>query len=86
MPDEALGIPTVASPITAYQQTLVDGRRCYFARTPEEWAERLLALGSAERRREMGLADREKIVAQYGLEAIGEKWLDLFTSLTGKKA
>jgi len=81
---KALGIPVVASPIQSYADTLAHGRSCYFARTVTDWAECLLALADPERRREMGLADRVRILAAYGFDTIGERWLALFEDLCGQ--
>jgi glycosyltransferase involved in cell wall biosynthesis len=83
---KALGLPIVASPIDSYRRTLAGGRGCYFASTPAEWVDALLALGDAERRREVGLADREQVLAAYSLEAMGEKWLALLRALAASGA
>ena len=83
---KALGIPSVASPLASYVATLTHGRSCYFARTPEGWADALVALTDPAHRREIGLADRERILAQYGREPIGRKWLDLFDRLAARRA
>ena len=79
---KALGLPSVASPVASYCETLTHGQSCYFARTPEEWATCLLALSDRQRRREIGLMGRKKILATYSVEAISRKWLDLFRELT----
>jgi glycosyltransferase involved in cell wall biosynthesis len=78
---KALGLPIVASPIPSYLATLKHGRGCYFAKDVDEWVESLGALSDFERRREMGLAERDEVLAKYGLEAIGGRWLELFESL-----
>jgi glycosyltransferase involved in cell wall biosynthesis len=78
---KALGLPMVASPIDAYQRTLTHGLGCYFARTPAEWADALHALADPDARRVMGLAEREKVLAACGHEAVGAKWHALFRSL-----
>jgi glycosyltransferase involved in cell wall biosynthesis len=78
---KALGLPMVASPIESYQRTLTHGLGCYFARTPAEWANALHALAEPEARRVMGLAERDKVIATYGHEAVGAKWHVLFRSL-----
>jgi glycosyltransferase involved in cell wall biosynthesis len=79
-----LGIPVVASPIQSYVDTLTHGRSCYFARTVTDWAECLLALADPEQRRAMGFADRVRILAAYGFDTIGERWLALFEDLCGQ--
>lgn len=78
---KSLGIPAVASPIDSYRRTLTHGDGCFFAETPAEWVEALLALGKPERRRQVGLADRDQVLARYGPAAIGQKWLALFRAL-----
>jgi glycosyltransferase involved in cell wall biosynthesis len=78
---KSLGLPMVASPIDSYTSTLTPGRSCYFAETTEEWVEALLALADPVRRRDIGLADRAAVIARYGPEAIGQRWLDLFRKL-----
>lgn len=83
---KSLGIPIVASPIASYRATLVGGRSCLFARTTSDWAEALLALREPDRRREIGLSDREEILACYGLETIGQKWLALFQAIAARSA
>ena len=78
---KALGLPIVASPIPSYVTTLTHGRGCYFARDVGEWADCLAGLSEFERRRAMGLAERDEILARYGREAIGRRWLELFELL-----
>jgi hypothetical protein len=78
---KSLGIPIIASPIDSYVRTLTHGRSCYFARTTSEWREALMSLRDPVRRQEIGLAGRDRILATYGLEAVGQKWLALFRML-----
>ena len=82
---KALGIPIVASPLASYVATLTHGQSCYFARTPEEWTSGLLALSDRDRRREIGLAEREAILAKYGVAANAQEWLALFRRLTEER-
>jgi glycosyltransferase involved in cell wall biosynthesis len=82
---KALGIPIVASPLASYVATLNHGRSCYFVRTPEEWADALLALSDRDHRRAIGLAERENILAKYGTEANGQEWLALFRRLAEER-
>ncbi len=80
---KVLGLPIVASPTPSYVATLRHGESCYFARDTAEWSDCLAALSEFDRRREIGLADRERIIAEYGVETIGGRWLRLFEQLTG---
>lgn len=82
---KALGIPSVASPLSSYVATLTHGRGCYFAHTHDEWVEALLALSDPARRREVGLAERDRILGAYGIEAHARKWLDLFYRLRERR-
>jgi glycosyltransferase involved in cell wall biosynthesis len=74
---KALGLPIVASALPSHVATLTHGRGCYFAREVDEWANCLDALSDPEHRREMGLAERDQVLARYGMEAIGRRWLEL---------
>ncbi len=83
---KALGLPMVASPISSYLETLSHGRSCYFARDISEWADCLAALADFDRRREIGLAARDRILAIYGPEAIGRRYLSLCENLLSRPA
>jgi len=78
---KALGLPIIASPIPSYVATLTHGHGCYFARDVGEWADCLASLSDSERRREMGLAERDEILGRYGYEGIGRRWLELVERL-----
>jgi glycosyltransferase involved in cell wall biosynthesis len=82
---KALGLPIVASPIAAYRETLAHGTSCYFAQDVAEWADCLAALADFAHRRQIGLADRERILATYGCEAICHRWVSLFEHLAGRR-
>ena len=78
---KALGLPMVASPIPSFTATLTDGRGCYFARDVGDWVRALAALADPERRRDMGLAERDEVLARYGPESIGDRWHELLEDL-----
>ena len=82
---KALGLPIVASPIPAYLETLAHGTSCYFARDVAQWADCLAALADCAHRRQIGLADREHILATYGSEPICRRWVSLFEHLAGRR-
>jgi glycosyltransferase involved in cell wall biosynthesis len=79
---KALGLPIVASPIPSYLATLDHGRGCYFAEDVEGWVDALHLLEDFEHRREMGLSQRDEVLAKYGLGAVGGRWLELFEGMT----
>jgi len=82
---KSLGLPIVASPIPSYRETLSHGASCFFARTAAEWADCLAALADFTCRRRIGLADRQRILATYGIQAVGGQWLSLFEQLAGPR-
>lgn len=64
----AVGLPVVCSPVGANADIVTDGREGFYARTPEEWGERLLRLlKDAALRQAMGARGRETILARYSL-------------------
>jgi hypothetical protein len=79
---KALGLPMIASPIASYRATLAHGRSCLFASNIQEWADCLAELGDANRRREIGLKDRNKIIELHSPESISVRWLSMLKNLT----
>lgn len=64
----ATGLPVVTSPVGINQQIVDDGGQGYWARSEEEWLERMLALvGDRPMRRRMGEAGRMRVEAVYAL-------------------
>jgi glycosyltransferase involved in cell wall biosynthesis len=79
---KALGLPIIASPIDSYRATLSHGKSCYFASTIQEWADCLADLGDANRRREIGLEDRNKVIELHSPDTISARWLSLLENLS----
>jgi glycosyltransferase involved in cell wall biosynthesis len=66
----AAGRPAVASPVGVNRAIVDEGRTGFLADTADEWAEALLALArDPALRRRMGIAARERAVAEYSLSA-----------------
>ena len=78
---KSLGIPMVCSPIPSYEKLIDHRRNAYLARTVDEWVEALLALRDVKVRQQVGLCDRDKILGEYGISAIGGKYKELFRSI-----
>lgn len=75
----ALGIPAVASPVGVNQQIIDEGRNGFLCSSPEEWhatLKRLLL--NRNRRREVGLHGRDKIVRHFSVQSQAQQFLDLF--------
>lgn len=75
----ALGIPAVASPVGVNGQIIEPGVNGFLCVSEEEWYHALVTLITQEQtRKRMGIAGREKIVAQYSLQANADAFLGLF--------
>ena len=65
----AMGLPVVASPVGVNCQIVADGETGFWARTPEEWEERLARLvADPDLRRQMGARGRLAMEEGYALE------------------
>jgi glycosyltransferase involved in cell wall biosynthesis len=70
----ALGIPTVASNVTAYNEMVIDGVTGFLVDTPKEWRDALLTLLNDEELRErMGRAAR-KHASQFTIQRNVHLW------------
>jgi glycosyltransferase involved in cell wall biosynthesis len=75
----ALGIPALASPVGVNSAIIVEGKNGYLCPDPETWKENLRRLITDEAlRSRMGAAGREKMIAEYSIEAITPAFLDVF--------
>jgi len=81
---KSLGLPIVATPIDSYVATLRHREGCLFAETVQEWADALATLADPAARARIGLAERERILATWGADAIGRRWLALVEQLCGR--
>jgi glycosyltransferase involved in cell wall biosynthesis len=75
----AMGIASVASPVGANKQVVINGETGLFASNTDEWKTKLKTLILAPAIREkMGLAARKHIENHYSVSANQEKWMSLF--------
>jgi hypothetical protein len=83
----AAGIPVVASPVGKNLELVQDGVNGFFARSEQEWAEKLalLARDPALRRR-MGEAGRRLVEERYSLDAAAPRLLEILRGLTKAQA
>jgi glycosyltransferase involved in cell wall biosynthesis len=71
----AAGIPVVCSPVGTNLEIVEHGRTGYFARDPQEWADRLAELlADPDRCRAFGQAGRALVERRYSLAAVGERF------------
>lgn len=76
---QAAGLPIVCSPVGVNREIVSDGVNGFHASSAQEWAEKLRCLvDSAELRRRMGEAGRERAVTRYSLDVL---WPLLFSTL-----
>lgn len=79
----ALGLPVVADRIDAYEQVIPDGVTGFLCDSPEDWERSLLALRSAELRREIARRARARIDPEFRLETAVDCWLDVLRPFAG---
>lgn len=81
----ACGLPTVASPIGANREVVVEGETGFFADTPTTWVETLerLLCDDALRLR-LGQAGRARVEAEYCLQQTAPRLVRLLTEAVGQ--
>jgi glycosyltransferase involved in cell wall biosynthesis len=77
----AAGLPVVANPVGSHREMIRHGETGMLASTPDEWVDAVTRLaGDARLRQRMGFVGRERVAADYSVNA----WSDTFvTSMTG---
>lgn len=79
----ARAIPVVASPVGANREVVREGVEGLFATTPDDWAERLLALArDRELRIRMGNAGRRRVEEAYSVTAVIPRYLEVLRAVT----
>ncbi len=74
----SMGIPVVCSPVGANNQIVCDGVNGFFARTTEEWVERMVGLLEDERlRRRMGGEGRRTVEKHYSVRRNAPEFLEI---------
>lgn len=78
----AVGTPAIVSPVGVNRKIVDHGVDGYHATTEEEWVMYMSALlQDKEKRKQMGLAAREKIEQQYSLKSAIVKWGQILNSV-----
>ncbi len=79
----AVGIPTVASPVGSVTEILRDGECGFFARTEEDWIDRLARLLTDESlRRRMGEQGRKLVEERYCVQVQSHVLVDIFDRIS----
>ena len=80
----ACTLPTVASPVGANQDVVIENETGYFARSHEEWTDRLeCLLRDAVLRKRLGEKGRERVEAEYCVERTAPKLMKLLSTAAG---
>lgn len=80
----AVGVPVVASPVGANLELIRDGVNGFFARTDDEWVEKLtLLIRDPWLRQRMGEAARKTVEERYSLQAVAPRLVDAFRAVVG---
>ena len=83
----AMELPVVSSPVGVNTEIISDGVNGFLAAADDEWFERLSALiESPEKRRSIGRAARETVVARYSVASQRDRYLSLLRGLTSPRA
>lgn len=74
-----LGVPVIASPIPAYLSIIRQGKNGFVTRsnTRKEWEIYLKLLKNWKLREVIGRQARQDVIDHYGIDAIGNKWLEI---------
>lgn len=82
----ACGLPTMASPIGANCEVVIEGETGFFADTPSEWVEKLeQLLDDPALRERFGQAGRAQVQDAYCLQQVAPKLVQLLTTVCGPK-
>jgi glycosyltransferase involved in cell wall biosynthesis len=78
----ACGLPTVASPVGANLEVLIESKTGFFAETPSEWVSKLeLLFSDVALRQCLGLAGRARVMDGYCLQQVAPRLVQLLTEV-----
>jgi len=81
----ACGLPTVASPVGANREVVVEGETGLLAATPEEWVRSLrLLLGDLDLRQRLGVAGKKRVEAHYSLQCAAPRLVGMLQKAGGQ--
>jgi glycosyltransferase involved in cell wall biosynthesis len=83
----AAGLPVIANPVGVHPEMVRPGQNGYLAATPREWVEALMRLASdVPLRHRMGRFGRQRLEADYSVEAGAARWLTVLERLQQRAA
>jgi glycosyltransferase involved in cell wall biosynthesis len=82
---QGVGVPVVCSPFGVNRDLVEDGVNGFWAKTPEEWEEKLsILIENAELRKEMGQEGRKRVLEKYTIQSCGPRLLAVLDRVAGK--
>jgi len=76
----ALALPVVCSPVGANLEVVIDGQNGLFARSTDEWVDKLTTLcRDSELREHLGRGGRQTVIQRYSLDAVVPRYHRLFS-------
>lgn len=75
-----LGLPTIASPIPAYEREIKNGENGFLAKTEGEWISAFEKLQDPQVRSKIGEAGFRSVSDKFDIKTIGKKWMKLLTT------
>lgn len=80
---QGVGVPVVCTPVGINRDLVEDGVNGFYARTSDEWEEKLsLLVEDAPLRERLGLRGREKVLEGFTLQACGPRLFDVLRRVT----
>jgi len=77
----AIGIPSIGTSVGVNAEVIKEGETGFLVSDTESWKNKLeLLLKDSELRNTMGKAARKKIMADYSVTAVNQKFIELFSS------
>lgn len=77
----AAGLPTIASPVGANAQIVIDRRTGFHAKTDHDWFNAIERLArDVDLRRSFGVAGRSRVASEYSIEVATKRWVELLAS------
>jgi glycosyltransferase involved in cell wall biosynthesis len=79
---QGVGVPVVCTPVGVNRDLVEDGVSGFYARTSDQWVEKLsLLVENASLREKMGRAGRERVMERYTVQASAPRLLSIFRQL-----
>jgi glycosyltransferase involved in cell wall biosynthesis len=83
---QGVGVPVVCTPVGINRDLVEDGENGFWARTPEEWIQKLsLLIENRELRERMGVSGRQKVGEGYSLQSCAPRIYRVLRDVGGRR-